>query len=70
MVILERLGKLKKFNYRIGNRTRDLPSYRILLQPTTLPHAQNITVQPLFKHYKKAIYFNSSTVEPEVLPVF
>jgi hypothetical protein len=36
-VRLEGLGKLKKFNDLIGNRTRDLPACGIVPQPTTLP---------------------------------
>jgi hypothetical protein len=38
MLRLEGLGKLKKkSNVLIGNRTRDLPAYSIVHQPTTLP---------------------------------
>jgi hypothetical protein len=33
----EELGQLK--NYLIGNRTRYLPAYSIVPQPTTLPRA-------------------------------
>jgi hypothetical protein len=37
---LEVLRKLKKkIKYLIGNRTRDLPAFRIATQPTTLPRA-------------------------------
>jgi hypothetical protein len=36
IVRLEGLGKLKKI-YLIGIRTRDLPTYNIVPQPTTLP---------------------------------
>jgi hypothetical protein len=39
MVLLEGLGKLKKLNYLIGFRTRDLPASSIVPQPTTLPRA-------------------------------
>jgi hypothetical protein len=38
-VWLERLGRLKKFNYLIGIRSRDLPACSIVLQPGTLPRA-------------------------------
>jgi hypothetical protein len=38
-VRLEGLGKLKKFNDLIGNRTRDLPSCSIVPQATTLPRS-------------------------------
>jgi hypothetical protein len=34
---LELLGKLKKSNDLIGNRTRDLPACSIVPQPTKLP---------------------------------
>jgi hypothetical protein len=37
IVRLEGLGKLKKFNDLIGNRTCDLPACSIMPQPTTLP---------------------------------
>jgi hypothetical protein len=37
IVRLQGLGKLKKFNDLIGNRTRDLPAYTIIPQTTTLP---------------------------------
>jgi hypothetical protein len=30
----------------------------------------NITVEPLFKNYKKAIHFNSAIVDPEVVFIF
>jgi hypothetical protein len=33
------LGKLIKFDYLIGPRTRDLPASSIVPQPTTLPLA-------------------------------
>jgi hypothetical protein len=39
IVRLEGLRQLKKFNYLIGNRTRDLPACSIVPQPTTLPRA-------------------------------
>jgi hypothetical protein len=39
IVRLEGLGELIKFSDLIGNRTRDLPAYSIVLQPTTLPRA-------------------------------
>jgi hypothetical protein len=39
IVRLEGLGKLKKSNDLIGNRTRDLPACSILPQTTTLPRA-------------------------------
>jgi hypothetical protein len=34
---LDGLGKLKKSNYLIGNRTRDFPACSIVPKPTTLP---------------------------------
>jgi hypothetical protein len=36
---LEKLGQLKKSNYLIGTRTRDLPACSIVPHPTTLPRA-------------------------------
>jgi hypothetical protein len=36
---LEGLGKLKKSNALIENRTRDLPAFSVVPQPTTLPRA-------------------------------
>jgi hypothetical protein len=36
---LQGLGKLKKSNDLIGTRTRDLPAWSIVPQPTTLPSA-------------------------------
>jgi hypothetical protein len=41
---LEGLGKLKKSNDLIGNRTRNLPNFSIVPQPTTLPHILDILV--------------------------
>jgi hypothetical protein len=38
-VRLEGLGQLKKFNDLVGKRSRDLPAYSIVPQPTTLPRA-------------------------------
>jgi hypothetical protein len=38
-MLLEGLGKLKKSNNLIENRTRDLPACSIVPQPTTLPRA-------------------------------
>jgi hypothetical protein len=35
---LEELGKLKKCNDLIGNRSRNLPPYSTVPQPTILPH--------------------------------
>jgi hypothetical protein len=40
-VRLEGFGQLKKSNYLIGTRTRDLPACTIVPQPTTLPRAPN-----------------------------
>jgi hypothetical protein len=40
---LEGLAKLKKSNYLIGIRTRDLPAYSIVPQPTTLPGDPSVT---------------------------
>jgi hypothetical protein len=37
IVRVEELGKLKKFNDLIGNRTRDLPAFSKVPQPTMLP---------------------------------
>jgi hypothetical protein len=34
-----RIRSIEKSNYLIGNRTRDLPAYSIVPQPTTLPLA-------------------------------
>jgi hypothetical protein len=42
MVLLEGLGKLKKFNDVIGTQTHDLPARSIVPQPSTLPHATQI----------------------------
>jgi hypothetical protein len=39
MVRLEGLGKLRKSNNLIGNRTLDLLTYSLVPQPTTLPRA-------------------------------
>jgi hypothetical protein len=39
IVRLEGLGKLKKSNNVLGNRTCDLPACSIVPQPTTLPRA-------------------------------
>jgi hypothetical protein len=39
IVWLEELGKLKKSNDLIGNRTRELPAFSIMSQLTTLPRA-------------------------------
>jgi hypothetical protein len=36
-VLLKELGKLKKSNDLIGNRTGDFPACRIVPQPTMLP---------------------------------
>jgi hypothetical protein len=41
-VQLEELGKLKKSNDRIGNRTRDLPACRMVPQQITLPRAPEV----------------------------
>jgi hypothetical protein len=46
---LEGLGKLKKFNYLIGNRTHNLPACSIVPQLTTLPHAALFLVHTAFK---------------------
>jgi hypothetical protein len=39
IVRLEGLGQLKKSNYLVGNRTRNLPACSRVPQPTTLPRA-------------------------------
>jgi hypothetical protein len=39
IVLPERLGKLKRFNDLIWNRTRDLPAGSIVPLPTTIPRA-------------------------------
>jgi hypothetical protein len=39
---LEGLGKFKKSSDLIGNRTRYLPAYSIVPQPTTLPHGLSV----------------------------
>jgi hypothetical protein len=36
-VLLKGLGKLKKFNGLIRNRTRDLPACSIVPEPTSVP---------------------------------
>jgi hypothetical protein len=38
VVRLEGLGKMKKSNYLIDNRNRDLPVCSVVPQPTTLKH--------------------------------
>jgi hypothetical protein len=42
IVRLEGLGQLRKSNDFIGTRTRDLPIWSIVPQPTTLPRSPNI----------------------------
>jgi hypothetical protein len=41
IVRLQGLGKLKKSNDLIGNRTSDLLAFSIVPQPTTIPRAPN-----------------------------
>jgi hypothetical protein len=48
-VRLERLGELKKTNDLIGNRTRDLPAFSIVPQPTTLLRARKCAINTLDK---------------------
>jgi hypothetical protein len=45
-VQLEELGKLRKSNDLIGNRSRDLPACSILPQPTVV--ASSFTKSPIF----------------------
>jgi hypothetical protein len=42
---LKGLGKLKKFNDLIGNKTLDLPACSIVPQPTMLPRAPRIRIR-------------------------
>jgi hypothetical protein len=48
-VRLEGLGKLKKSNDLIGNRTGDLPACSIVLQPTTLQRAPVVVLVVLVR---------------------
>jgi hypothetical protein len=49
IVLLEGLGKLKKSNDLIGNRTRDFPACSIVPQPTTLAYGSDY-VSRLYRH--------------------
>jgi hypothetical protein len=55
---LEGLGQLEKSNDLIGNRTRDLPDYSIVPQPTTLPSASQFII---FTKY----YYSGKIIEDE-----
>jgi hypothetical protein len=52
---LEGLGKLKKFNDLIENRTHDLPACSIVPQLTTLPRASHVCMYVCMYIY---IYIN------------
>jgi hypothetical protein len=47
MVRLERLGNLKKKIHFIGNRSRNLPAYSTVPQPTTLPRVPQASISYL-----------------------
>jgi hypothetical protein len=55
---MEGLGKLKQFNYFIGNRTRDLPACSIVPQPTTPPKLENLETNwlTIFKVHLREIW--------------
>jgi hypothetical protein len=56
---LEGLGQLKKINL-IGIRTRDLPDYSIVPQPTTLPRAPGLCYGGIFNN----VYTNMFSAVP------
>jgi hypothetical protein len=48
-----RTRSIEKFNGLIGNRTRDLPAFSIVPQPSTLPHVSIYVYTKQFKVFKR-----------------